>query len=103
MRSVFRNIEIHFGNVNTCYQPTRENHSKVRSVVEMRELGPRSETGVLFATMYLKDQKRTLVIWGHINRNAPGLMRSSCEPQKIHISRSYFLNGIDSLCTCTQF
>ena len=57
MRSVFRNIEIHFGNFNTCFQLTRENHSKVRSVVEMRELGPRAETGFLFATMYLKDQK----------------------------------------------
>lgn len=56
MRSVFPNTEIHFGTSIRVFNYQR-NHSKVRFVVEMRELSPRGETGFLFATMYLKDQK----------------------------------------------
>ena len=39
------------------FSTDQRNHSKVRFVVEMIELSPRGETGFLFATMYLKDQK----------------------------------------------
>ena len=39
------------------YSTDQRNHSKIRSVVEMRELGLSGETGLLFATMYLKHRK----------------------------------------------